>query len=285
MIAAEPDLPAHLAAGRLPAAARLAARQRPRAGRALRDAGADRPRHRPPARAAAVPAPPRDALPGVSCRALIAFLVAARRCFGLNSARFRHLEEDQSWRHRSLRCYAEGRDGDWEAICLDLDIAVQGSSFEEVFRSLQEAISLYLETRHRSAAARNDGICSTVRHRSQSGSNSWRMRCADCSRTVTATDNGISSPCLSLREAFIRGTCPWADPTAGIIEANVPGLMSSILAMAGDDHESRSAADTPLVDPVPPACPIHRSRDRTRIRMKSRITSRSMTPVALRLRR
>ena len=47
---------------------------------------------------------------------------------------------------RSLRCYAEGRDGDWEAICLDLDIAVQGGSFEEVFSSLQEAISLYLET-------------------------------------------------------------------------------------------------------------------------------------------
>ena len=45
---------------------------------------------------------------------------------------------------RSLRCYAEGRDGEWEAICLDLDIAVQGSSFEEVFSSLQQAISLYL---------------------------------------------------------------------------------------------------------------------------------------------
>jgi predicted RNase H-like HicB family nuclease len=48
--------------------------------------------------------------------------------------------------HKSLRCYAEGRDGEWEAICLDLDIAIQGSSFEEVFRSLQEAISLYLES-------------------------------------------------------------------------------------------------------------------------------------------
>jgi predicted RNase H-like HicB family nuclease len=47
---------------------------------------------------------------------------------------------------KSLHCYAEGRDGDWEAICLDLDIAVQGRSFEEVFLSLQEAISLYLET-------------------------------------------------------------------------------------------------------------------------------------------
>jgi predicted RNase H-like HicB family nuclease len=47
---------------------------------------------------------------------------------------------------RNLHCYAEGRDGDWELICLDLDIAVQGSSFEEVFAALQEAISLYLES-------------------------------------------------------------------------------------------------------------------------------------------
>ena len=45
-----------------------------------------------------------------------------------------------------MHCYAEGRDGDWEAICFDLDIAVQGGSFEEVFGSLQEAISLYFET-------------------------------------------------------------------------------------------------------------------------------------------
>ena len=47
---------------------------------------------------------------------------------------------------RTLHCYAEGRDDEWEAICLDLDIAVQGRSFEEVFASLQEAIALYLET-------------------------------------------------------------------------------------------------------------------------------------------
>jgi predicted RNase H-like HicB family nuclease len=48
--------------------------------------------------------------------------------------------------NRTLHCYAEGRNGEWEAICLDLDIAVQGRSFEEVFASLQEAIALYLET-------------------------------------------------------------------------------------------------------------------------------------------
>jgi predicted RNase H-like HicB family nuclease len=47
---------------------------------------------------------------------------------------------------KTLHCYAEGRDGDWEAICLDLDIAVQGRSFEEVFGSLREAIELYLES-------------------------------------------------------------------------------------------------------------------------------------------
>jgi predicted RNase H-like HicB family nuclease len=56
------------------------------------------------------------------------------------------LEEGEILASRSLRCYAEGRDGDWEAICLDLDIAVQGGSFEEVFTSLQDAISLYLES-------------------------------------------------------------------------------------------------------------------------------------------
>ncbi len=44
-----------------------------------------------------------------------------------------------------LRCYAEGRNGAWEAICLDLDIAVQESSFEAVFHALSEAIALHLE--------------------------------------------------------------------------------------------------------------------------------------------
>ena len=47
---------------------------------------------------------------------------------------------------RTLHCYASGRDGEWDAICLDLDIAVQGESFAIVQRSLQEAVALYLET-------------------------------------------------------------------------------------------------------------------------------------------
>ena len=46
---------------------------------------------------------------------------------------------------RDLRCMARGQDGDWEAICVDLDIAAQGTSFEEVRDSLHEAIDMYLE--------------------------------------------------------------------------------------------------------------------------------------------
>lgn len=45
-----------------------------------------------------------------------------------------------------VRCYAEGRDGSWEAFCLDWDIAVQGISFDEVRAKLRDAMSLYLET-------------------------------------------------------------------------------------------------------------------------------------------
>ena len=45
-----------------------------------------------------------------------------------------------------LRCYAEGRDGDWEAICLDLDIAVQGSSRNDVVAKLEDAIELYIDS-------------------------------------------------------------------------------------------------------------------------------------------
>lgn len=44
-----------------------------------------------------------------------------------------------------LRCYAEGRDSEWEAVCLDLDISVQGESFEDIFHALNEAIALYFQ--------------------------------------------------------------------------------------------------------------------------------------------
>jgi hypothetical protein len=46
---------------------------------------------------------------------------------------------------RKLHCIALGQDGAWEAICLDLDLAVQGRSFEEVAALLNEAIAMHLE--------------------------------------------------------------------------------------------------------------------------------------------
>ena len=45
-----------------------------------------------------------------------------------------------------LRCYAEGSQGHWEALCLDFDLAVQGKSFDEVYRELNSMIGSYVET-------------------------------------------------------------------------------------------------------------------------------------------
>jgi hypothetical protein len=46
---------------------------------------------------------------------------------------------------KRLLCYAEGHGEAWEAFCLDLDLAVQGRSFEEVYRSLNAVIRDYVE--------------------------------------------------------------------------------------------------------------------------------------------
>jgi hypothetical protein len=43
-------------------------------------------------------------------------------------------------------CYAEGRGEEWEAFCLDFDLAVQGKSFSEVYQKLEDQIHLYLES-------------------------------------------------------------------------------------------------------------------------------------------
>lgn len=43
-----------------------------------------------------------------------------------------------------LQCVARSyREGEWEAICLDFDLAVQGATFEEVQANLNEAIGAY----------------------------------------------------------------------------------------------------------------------------------------------
>jgi predicted RNase H-like HicB family nuclease len=41
---------------------------------------------------------------------------------------------------------AHGRNGQWEAFSLDFDLAVQGSSFEEVSDLLREAVKAYVAT-------------------------------------------------------------------------------------------------------------------------------------------
>lgn len=45
---------------------------------------------------------------------------------------------------RRLYCIASGRDHQWEAFCLDFDLAVQGQSYEEVRHSLHRAILHYV---------------------------------------------------------------------------------------------------------------------------------------------
>lgn len=44
-----------------------------------------------------------------------------------------------------VRCYAYGAGNDWQAICVDLDIAVDGDSLREARNSLVSCIELYLE--------------------------------------------------------------------------------------------------------------------------------------------
>lgn len=53
---------------------------------------------------------------------------------------------NRNMQKRPLRCYAEGNDSGWEATCVDLDLTVQGDSFDEVFHALNESICAYLET-------------------------------------------------------------------------------------------------------------------------------------------
>lgn len=45
---------------------------------------------------------------------------------------------------KPLLCFAQGHGDQWEAICLDLDIAVQGQSYQEVYEGLNDAILSYI---------------------------------------------------------------------------------------------------------------------------------------------
>ena len=43
-----------------------------------------------------------------------------------------------------VRCYARMKDKQWQAFCLDFDLAVQGDTFEEVSEKLEEQIYEYV---------------------------------------------------------------------------------------------------------------------------------------------
>ncbi len=47
---------------------------------------------------------------------------------------------------RRILCYAERSGNEWEAFCVDFDLAVQGTSFREVQTKLHDQIHLFLET-------------------------------------------------------------------------------------------------------------------------------------------
>lgn len=61
--------------------------------------------------------------------------------------------------NKSLWCFAHGSDaGGWEAICVDLDIAVEGRTFEEVRRGLEGAVRSYVEDALNEAPADRDRL-------------------------------------------------------------------------------------------------------------------------------
>ena len=59
-----------------------------------------------------------------------------------------------------LKCYAYGSGASWEAICVDVNVAVCGDSEREVRASLCTAVDLYLETVATLPAAEQGGFLS-----------------------------------------------------------------------------------------------------------------------------
>src|SRR4051794_40651446 len=47
--------------------------------------------------------------------------------------------------HRTMHCLAVGQGQSWQAYCFDLDLAVEGQSFEEAQNRLKAVIASYLE--------------------------------------------------------------------------------------------------------------------------------------------
>ncbi|RXF75531.1 hypothetical protein [Hansschlegelia zhihuaiae] len=62
---------------------------------------------------------------------------------------------------RTLQCFAFGRPGDIQAICVDLDIAVEARTFDEAKARLNQAIGEYIK----SAMAESPEVAQQLLHR------------------------------------------------------------------------------------------------------------------------
>ena len=61
-------------------------------------------------------------------------------------------------RHQTYRCFAHGGADGWEAICVDLDIAIQGDSFDEVRDLLNHAVATYVRDAEMEAPAAREKL-------------------------------------------------------------------------------------------------------------------------------
>ena len=59
---------------------------------------------------------------------------------------------------RTFLCVIEGRDDAWEALCLDLDIAVAGTSFDGAKHDLELAVGQYVRAALAEAPADRDRL-------------------------------------------------------------------------------------------------------------------------------
>lgn len=64
---------------------------------------------------------------------------------GMSNMEMRGTRDGDSPRGAMVFCFAEGAGDCWEAFCVDFDLAVQGRSFEEVYRKLEDQVMLYVE--------------------------------------------------------------------------------------------------------------------------------------------
>lgn len=63
-------------------------------------------------------------------------------------------------RATKVLCFASGRGSEWQAHCLDFDIAVEGASFDDVSKVLEQAIATYVADAHAEAPANQERLLS-----------------------------------------------------------------------------------------------------------------------------